>query len=301
MEVLVQAMVIVAIIALGHILKRVGWLKASDFTPLSIIAIRVTLPCALITNFDAFEVHSGLLWFSAFGLAVVLLGQGVTFLVESRRGRQAQAFGVLNVPNYNIGLFVIPYLAAVMGPQAIVVASMFDIGNALGAAGIGYAGGLSLASGTRPKLSRFVRTIFSSPVFVTYLIMLTLGLAQIRLPAPVIAFTSTVGAANTFMAMIMIGVGLELAMDRDAIAAASRYLVTRWVVAGAAIAVVWLVLPLSPPDKATLTLVLVAPMAAMVSGFTREAGLDVRVSTFMQTVTVLVALVAMPAVLLLTP
>lgn len=299
MEVLVQAGVIVAIIALGQILKRLGWLSPADFTPLSIIAIRVTLPCALITNFDAFEVRVGLLWFSLFGLLVILAGQAATLVVERGRGRRAQAFGVINVPNFNIGLFTIPYLSAVMGPHAIVVASMFDIGNSMGAAGLGYAGGMALSSGQRPHPLRFVRTVFSSPVFVTYLAMLVLGLADINLPAPVIAFTSTVGAANTFVAMLMIGVGLELTLDRHAYRAAVRFLATRWAVAAAAIALVWWVLPFTRADKAIVTMVLVAPMAAMVSGFTREAGLDVRVSTFMTTVTVLVALVAMPAALLL--
>ena len=46
-----------------------------------------------------------------------------------------------------------------------------------------------------------------------------------------------------------------------------------------------------------LTAVLVAPMAAMASGFTAEADLDVTVSTFMTTFTVLVAIVAMPVLL----
>ncbi|MFV0452638.1 MAG: AEC family transporter [Propioniciclava sp.] len=299
MEVLGQAAVIVAIILLGQVLKRIGWLTSRDFTPLSVIAVRVTLPCAVITNFDAFEIGPELLWFTLFGFLVIVAGQLATVLVERRRGRAAQAFGVLNVSNFNIGLFVIPYLSAVMGPQAIVVASMFDIGNAIGAAGLGYAGGMALASGERPSGRRFLRSVFSSPVFLAYVGMLVLGLADISLPSGIVAFTATIGGANTFIAMLMIGVGLELALDRGALAEATRYLATRWAVLAAATAVLWLVLPFSVADKATLTMVIAAPMAAMVSGFTDEAGLDVRVSTFMTTVTVAVALVAMPAVLVL--
>ncbi|WP_342372240.1 hypothetical protein PCC79_14605 [Propioniciclava soli] len=253
MEMLVTALTLIAIIALGHLVKRIGWLQASDFRPLSIIALRITLPCALVTSFDSFEI-----------------------------GPQ---------------LFAIPYVGAFLGPEAIVVASMFDIGNALAGAGIAYAWGLGLASGRPASLGRFVRTVFSSPVFLTYLALVVMGLARVRLPDPVLQFTATVGAANTFVAMFMIGVGLELVLDRRAYGNALRFLATRWAVMAVAAAVLWFVLPFGPAEKAILLALLCAPMAAMTSGFTAEAGLDVRVSTFMTTMSVLVAIVAMPVVL----
>lgn len=300
MELLVQAGTLVAIIALGQVIKRVGWVAARDFRTLAIIAIRITLPCALITSFDDFTIGPDLLRISAFGFGAVLLGQALTFVVEHRRGRSAQAFGMLNVSNFNIGLFALPYLATILGPEAVVVAAMFDIGNALAAAGLGYGVGLSLARGFRPRAGVFLRTIFSSPVFVTYLVLVTLGLLHIRLPAFAIAFTSTVAAANTFVAMLMIGVGLELVLEPGTYRTALRYLLTRWVSVALAIVLLWLFMPFSAAEKSVLTVVLCAPMAAMVTGFTDEAGLDVRVSTLMATVTVAVALVAMPLALALT-
>lgn len=297
MEMLVTALTLIAIIALGHLVKRIGWLQASDFRPLSIIALRITLPCALVTSFDSFEIGPQLLWLSLFGFVTVVAAQGVSFLVERRRGARAQAFGVLNVGSFNIGLFAIPYVGAFLGPEAIVVASMFDIGNALAGAGIAYAWGLGLASGRPASLGRFVRTVFSSPVFLTYLALVVMGLARVRLPDPVLQFTATVGAANTFVAMFMIGVGLELVLDRRAYGDALRFLATRWAVMAVAAGVLWFVLPFGPAEKAILLALLCAPMAAMTSGFTAEAGLDVRVSTFMTTMSVLVAIVAMPVVL----
>ena len=40
-----------------------------------------------------------------------------------------RAFGVLTVQSFNIGLFAIPYVSTFVGPQAIVYAAMFDIGE----------------------------------------------------------------------------------------------------------------------------------------------------------------------------
>lgn len=297
MDLWVKAATLVAIIALGFGVKRLGWLKSSDFGVLSIIALRITLPCALIVSFQTFQIRPSLLLFSAFAFGVVVLGQVATWLLERRRGPHAQAFGLLNVPSFNIGLFVIPYLGTFLGPEAIVIASMFDVGNALSVAGVGYAWGLGLAGGHKPSALRFVKTLAHSPVFLTYTALLLLGLAKIQLPAPVLGFAATVGAANTFIAMFMIGIGLEIVLDRRSYLVAARYLLTRYALLAVAAAVLWLALPFSHAEKVVLTAVLMAPMAAMSSGFTAEADLDVEVSTFMTTFTVLVAIVAMPVLL----
>ena len=298
MDLVVKAGTLVAIIALGYLVKRLGWLRGEDFRVLSTIALRITLPCALIVSFDSFEITPSLLWLSVFAFVVVCGGQVVTWIVERRRGPGAQAFGVLNVSSFNIGLFVIPYLGVFLGPQAVVIASMFDVGNALATAGVGYAWGLGLAAEQRASLLKFCRTLLRSPVFLTYTALLLLGLAKIQLPAPVLGFAATVGAANTFIAMFMIGVGLEIVLDRRSYLVALRFLATRYAVVAVAALLLWCVIPFSPAEKVVLTAVLVAPLAAMASGFTDEAGLDVAVSTFMTTITVLVAIVAMPALLI---
>lgn len=300
MELVVQAGTLVAIIALGQVIRRVGWVTARDFRVLSVIVVRITLPCVLITSFNEFTLGVDLLRVSVFGFCAVLLGQLFTLVVERRHGRAAQAFGVLNVGNFNIGLFTLPYLATFLGPEAVVVAAMFDLGNAIAASGLGYGLGLSLARGIRPRLGVFLRTVLSSPVFLTYLVMVTLGLARLRLPDPVIGFTSTVGAANTFLAMLMIGVGLDFSLEPGAYRTAARYLLTRWASVIVAILALWLLTPFSPAEKSVLTVVLCAPMAAMVTGFTEEAGLDVRMSTFMTLITMAVAILALPVALALT-
>lgn len=298
MEVLTKAGILVAIIAIGYGIKRLGWLKESDFGTLSIIALRLTLPCALIVSFDRFTIRLDMLFLALFGFGVVSLGQAYIWLTERRRGPKAQGFGMLN-NTYNIGLFTIPYVGAFLGPEAIIAAAMFDVGNALAGAGTGYAGGMALARGVRPSPLGFLKTLASSAVFMTYLIVAAIGIIGWKLPAPVIGFAEVVGGANTFVAMLMIGVGLQLVLDKTAYKEALRHLLGRWLISGIGIAVLWLAMPFSHTEKAVVTAILMAPMAAMSSGFTAEAGLSVRVSVFMTTVTVLLAIVAMPVTLAL--
>ena len=70
MEMLVTALTLIAIIALGHLVKRIGWLQASDFRPLSIIALRITLPCALVTSFQQYDLRPAMLGVSVAGFGI---------------------------------------------------------------------------------------------------------------------------------------------------------------------------------------------------------------------------------------
>ena len=300
MAILVQALVLIAIIGVGVGIKRIGWVRAQDFPIFSNIVLKITLPCALATSFDEARIHTSLLAIVAVGVVVNLAQQVAGHLIGRRHGRSEQAFAVLNIGTYNMGAFAVPYLGGFLGPQAIVIASLFDVGNAIVGAGIGYAWAMSLAhSEARVSARTFLRQIFSSVIFVTYLLLLALKLLDLRLPGPILQFTATVGAANTFLAMLMIGIGLEVHLHRDKVRSALRYLGVRYAFAIGFALTVWFLLPFEPAIRVVIVTVLFAPIASMTPGFTSEAGGDVERSAFMVSASILVGLVAMPALLLL--
>ena len=299
-DVLVKAGTLVAIIAVGLLARRLGWVRAADLSVLSTIALRITLPCALVTSFQQYEFRTELLWVTLVGLVVVLTGQLVGWAVARRTGPRGQAFAIFHTPAFNIGLFAIPYLTAFVGPAAIIVAAMFDIGNSLAAGGPGYAWGTTLAAADRKvRVGAIVRRIFSSPVFITYLVLLSLGLTRVQLPDPLLAFTGTVGGANTFLAMFILGLGLELAVSRRTYVRAAKFLVLRYAYLAVAGLVIWFLLPLGQAEKVTVLLILCAPIPVMALLFSQEAGLDVRLSSLVSSVSALVGIVAMPTMLLL--
>lgn len=298
-ELLAKAGTLVAIIVLGLVVKRLGWVKESDFLTLSTIALRITLPCALATSFNTFEIRPARLSIALVGFMIMAITAAVAFLLEVRRGSRAQALAVLNSPGVNIGLFAIPYVSTFIGPEAVLVASLFDVGNALATAGLAYVWGVSLTAERKPTIGGAIAKLFRSPVFVTYLALVTMRLLGITLPPLVIGFTSLVGGANTFVAMFMIGVGLSLTWDRRRYATAARLLAYRYATFAVLGVAMWLWAPLPAADKIVIAMLLGGPLAAMSSGFTAEAGLDVRTSTLVTSTSVLVAIVAMPTLLAL--
>ena len=297
-EIAAKAASLILIIVIGYVIKRIGWVNAEDFPKFSKIVLRITLPCALITSFNTFDITSNLLFLTAIGLLANLILQITGYLVNQRKGGIAQAFGIINLGSYNVGAFAMPYIAGLMGPQSIIFASLFDVGNSFGAAGIGYGWSRSVADEKqKTTLGGFLKLMFLSPLFDTYLILLLMRLLGLQLPDEVITFTSTVGGANTFLAMLMIGIGLELGVDAHRFKLAFKYLAIRYGFSLIFSILTVLFLPVSMVVKTILCMLFFSPIASMATGFTDEAGGDVETSAFMNSVSILIGIFALPLVL----
>ena len=297
-EIAAKAASLILIIVIGYVIKRIGWVSAADFPKFSKIVLRITLPCALITSFNTFDITSNLLFLTAIGLLANLILQITGYLVNQRKGGIAQAFGIINLGSYNVGAFAMPYIAGLMGPQSIIFASLFDVGNSFGAAGIGYGWSRSVADEKqKTTLGGFLKLMFLSPLFDTFLILLLMRLLGLQLPDEVITFTSTVGGANTFLAMLMIGIGLELGLDAHRFKLAFKYLAIRYGFSLIFSILTVLFLPVSMVVKTILCMLFFSPIASMATGFTDEAGGDVETSAFMNSVSILIGIFALPLVL----
>jgi len=299
LEIVARALSLVAIVGIGLGIKRLGWVTKDHFALFAKLVLGITLPCALVTSFNDYHLDRALLGLTALGLLLNVAQQGIGYLLAARRGREDQAFAVLNSGTYNIGAFATPYVSGFVGPHAMIYSSLFDIGNAVGSAGVGYGWGMALAGDPGAHRWRDTgRTLASSPIFVTYMGLLALKLLDLRLPDMLITFTATVGAANPFLAMLMIGIGLELRLHRNKYVAAARHLAVRYVFSTVVAVGCWTLLPLPAEARVVLVMLMFAPIASMVPGFTGKAGLDVELSAFMASVTLVIGIVAMPTLYL---
>ncbi|MGM0384793.1 MAG: AEC family transporter [Actinomycetota bacterium] len=299
-DILVTTFALVTIIVIGYAIRRLGWVDISAYTIISKIVMRVTLPALIVTSFNDYDIDPSLLILPLLALVVILIQQLTGVVMERRNGGKAQAFGVINIGYYNIGNFAVPYLSGFLGAQAVVYASMFDIGNALAAMGIGFAWAMTLArEETRFSATRFLKDLLKSPVFDTYVVMLALRFLDLSFPDPVIAFTSTAGAANTFLSMLMLGIALEIRLERRSYGVALKYLTVRYALAVPFALGAWYLVPLDEPIRVVLCTLLFAPLGGMAPVLTSYVGGDLRLSNFILSASVVVGVVAMPTVLAL--
>ena len=291
LEVLTRAGSFIAIIVLGFVLKNIGVFREEDFSVLSKICIRITLPAAIITSFAGKEIEPGLLLllFLGMGCGVVYICLG--WLLNRQNSREQQAFDILNLPGYNIGCFAMPFAQSFLGPVGVIATSLFDSGNAFICLGGAFGVASSVQDGRGFDFRRVVRALSRSVPFVTYLLMVILNLFRIPVPGPVVECASIVGGANAFMAMFMIGVGFRLTLgDRGQMKKILWILLVRYGVGMLFALAFYFLLPFELQVRQALVILAFSPIGSAVPPFTAELGGDAGLSSAINSLAIVVSI-----------
>lgn len=291
-DVLIRAGSFGAIILLGFVLKKIGLFKDADFPILSNVVMKITFPAAIITSLNGRQIEPQMLVLLPLASCCGILYMLIAALVNIRSSKEQRAFDILNLPGYNIGNFSMPFVQSFLGPIGVIAAGIFDMGNAVITLGTAYGIASAVKSGAKFSVKRIVKSLSTSVPFVTYISMLVLSLLRIRLPAPVMEFTGIIGNANPFLAMFMIGVGFKLSGDKSQIKKIIQILGIRYGVAVLIALAFWFALPFSVEVRQALVLLAFSPIAAAVPPFTAELGEDVGLSSAINSVAILVGIVA---------
>ena len=299
LDIVMRAASFIAIIALGYLLKRIGMFKQEDFTVLSKVAVRITLPCAIIVSFSGKVIDPELFTLPLIALVCGSFYVAAGYLSHRDMPREQRAFAMLNMSGYNIGSFTIPFAQSFLGPMAVVAISIFDIGNAFVCLGGSYSLACMVKDGSRFSLKRVVRALLRSAPFVVYIMMMTLSLLHLVLPSFVLSVAEIGANANAFAAMLMIGVGFRLQAKREQLMSLARMLAIRY---GAAIVfalIFYFVMPFALEIRQTLVILAFAPIGASVPGFTGEMGGDVGLSSAFNSVCMCISIVVIVSLLLI--
>ena len=296
-DILIRAGSFVAIIILGYTLKKIGFFRQEDFTILSRITIRITLPAAIIMNFAGMEIDPamlslGLLGFGG-GAVYVFLG----WLMNRNAGPDRQSFEMLNLAGYNIGTFVLPFAQSFLGPLGVISTSLFDTGNSIICLGGAYSIAAMVKDGRGFSFRRIFRAMATSVPFVTYVIMVTMNLTHIPVPGFVVSCAGLISNANAFMAMLMIGVGFKLEANRTQLGRIARMLAVRYGIATVLALVYYFVLPLDIQIRQALVILAFSPIGSAVPGFTGELKGDVGLSSALNSITIIISIVIIVALL----
>lgn len=301
LNVLTRAGCFIAIILLGYFLKKIGLFKDSDFSVLSKIVLKVTLPAVIITNFANKELDPSMFIFTVLGIlfggVYILLG----FLFNLRRSKEQRAFEILNFPGYNIGCFALPFVQSFLGPAGMIATFLFDIGNGFICLGGAFSVASMVKDGSKFSPMRIIRTLLKSVPFILYVVMPILCLTHIPVPSFITSLAEIIGNANAFLSMLMIGVGFKLAADRTQIGGIVRVLSVRFGFAFIFAAICYFLLPFSLEVRKALLLLVFSPIGTAVPAFTGEMKSDVGLSSAINSISIICSIVFMVLILILIP
>lgn len=291
LDILIRAGSFVAVILLGYFLKKIGFFKQEDFTILSRITIRITLPAAIITSFAGKQIDMALLSLVLLAIGCGLLYMAMGFFLNRKKTREERAFAILNLPGYNIGTFVIPFAQSFLGPMGVVATSLFDTGNAVICLGGAFSVASMVKDGSGFSVKRIGKALVRSVPFVTYVLMLLLNLVHLPVPGFVLSCAGIIANANAFMAMLMIGVGFKLEGDRSQIRTIVRMLSIRYGVATVLALIFYFVLPFELEIRQALVILAFSPIGSAVPGFTGEMKGDVGLSSALNSLAIVISII----------
>lgn len=298
--VLTKAMAFVAVIIMGYLLKRAGFFHAKDFYLISGIVIKITLPAAIVSNFSRITMDYSLLAMCLIGLFCNFVTIGVGYLMNLNGSKENKAFFMLNMSGYNIGNFTMPFVQSFLSPVGFAATSLFDAGNSVMCTGMTYTlAGMVVGEEEKPSLKKVIRKLFSSVPFDAYVVMTLLSILSIRLPAVVVSFADTAGGANAFLALFMLGIGFEIRMEKEKLARIIKILSVRYVIAVLLSAGFYFLAPFDLEVRQTLAIVSLGPVASVAPAFTGALNGDVEMASAVNSLSIIISIVAITGALIL--
>ena len=290
-EILTRAGCFIAIIFMGYILRKKNFFKEGDFTVLSKIVLKITLPAAIVSSFAGKEIDIALL-----SLALISLSQGIIYMIvmyviNAKRGKDAQAFEILNTAGSNIGNFTMPFAQSFLGPMGVITTSLFDVGNACVCLGGAYGIASIIKDGGKFSPLKVIKALSKSVAFDTYVLMVILLIFNLQLPSAVISFAEIVASSNSFMAMLMIGVGFKLSGDKSQIGSILRVLGVRYSIAALVAAGCYMLLPFSLEVRQALVILAFSPIASAAPAFTGDLKGDVGLSSAINSISIICSII----------
>ncbi len=175
----------------------------------------------------------------------------------------------------------------------------FDVGNALMGLGITYAIADHVASGEKQfELKQLIRKLFSSIPFDVYLIVFILALLKISIPTPILTMASTIGAENAFLAMLMIGILLEVKIPFNEIRGVIKVIGLRLMGMIMMIFIIFL-LPLPMLAKKILVIAISTPLSTVSAVFSKRIGYDGDLPAATNSVSIIIGVFVMTVLLML--
>lgn len=293
-NVLTQTIVYVVLLFAGYGFKKAGIFKVEDTDFLKKVILYLTMPAMAVNGLKDLELQPSFLWcfLVGFGTSTILMLVGMA--ATRKKSPEEKVMYLFNLNTYNIGNFAIPFLTGLLSTDGFAALCLFDIGVAIYLYGIDY----SLAEAVKGGKSRFslkflLKKIFTSPITDMYLLMILLAALHLRLPEPVLKLASVMGNANSFLAMLSIGILFELKLDRKNLWEMVKFFALRYGTILVIMAGVILFIPFSPDIRQAICVLLAAPVASIAPLLTQNAGGDGAKAAQINSVSILLGIAGM--------
>ncbi len=244
------------IILIGSILRQCGLVRREDFRTISNLQIHVTFPAAILLNFDGFEIDPSMTILPVLAVTFFFLTCLVAVTLERKASREDKAFLVLNSSAYNVGAFAMVFAQNLLPAAGVVTVSLFDIGNCATTSVLCYIVASAVLSEHARITPRYVLSqLAHSFPFLCYFAATLLCILHIRLPELILTPARLIAPANTVLAMLSVGIGMNLHISRSELYLLLKAVGIRYAMAIPLAVICWFFLPFDQTMRTALLFV----------------------------------------------
>ena len=206
----------VIILLIGYTGKIFNVFKREHTKFLNNIICYITLPAAIINGFLGLEITPILFLGFILGLVsniiLLVLGQ----IISKNKTPNEKVIFIFSANCFNIGNFAIPFLSGLISVDGFAAICIFDISVALMCYGVNVAVANSIMGNDgKIKIKDVIKKICTTPVFITYVVLIFISLLKFEIPQLFLDLTEVVGNANAFLAMLSIGILFQFKLSKD--------------------------------------------------------------------------------------
>lgn len=296
-KILLRTCLFLGIILLGFILKKLNLVGTTFKNNLRKLVLNITLPATIIYGFGDFHPDAFFFLLCLIGFLGNWIMIGLGLLLTRSQTLEAKNFYILSLAGYNIGCFSLPFAQSMFGPAGIVATCMFDIGNSIMCTGGTYAVAKTLNAkqnlGEPFTLKDIAKNLLGSIPFDTYLLMLFLLVTKQSLPASVLKALAPLAGINGYLSMLLLGVMMNLTLDRKKLKIISQILLTR-TLAGPTLAIlIFLFTPFELELKKVMLLTFLSPITVMTSIFVDKLEGNTELASLATSLSIITSVAAM--------
>ncbi len=269
---MLNALFLIALLAIGYLIKRVGLLKNEDAAIITKLVLYITLPCTVIMALTFVDINPDWAFLPISSFLVGIACYGVSYLTykSSKMDREKGGAFIIGSSSMNTALFMYPFFSAYLGSEGLARIVFFDVGQIFLMYGLAYY--VAITYGGKGG-NGLLRRLLSFPPFYALLIGLWLNLTETSLWM-FEGFISMLDSATVPLIMIAMGMSLELPEESKsfgwvAISLAIRFLLSLGVACA-------LIFTFGLEDLEALTVLIgsAAPPAVLTMVYSAEEGLD---------------------------
>lgn len=297
-NILSMSSVFILIICLGYFMKQIGFLNQEDSNVLGKIIVNITLPCVFFSSANGLSLDFSTLFFIGISFVVNFVMIIVGYICTCHKNPLIKGTFIISCSGYDVGNFVLPFVSAFLPQIGVLYLCSFNVANIIMSMGLTYAITCMIVNyESHMTLRQFFKELLSSVSLDVYLIILVIACFHITIPTFILNITTTIGVANSFLVMLMIGLKLEFHISKEQLKQILEILSIRLLGAIILSVIVILFLPLDMLGKKVLIVTFFGPMVSVSSIYAKRLGYEGSIVANATTLSILLSIILMAFIL----